>query len=176
MAHWQALHINPVFWLWNPFFFLWIDLSSSLISVLPNTPDFQGNAVFRWVVKLSLFSTGPVGSCSLKQLIQETRSLVLYQLTPSSIWTEKCVFNSFHGFDRSPAFSVFSALLFLYHSFLCPLTKLGVRACWYNLFLWSSMAKRFFQVSSLVMSKVAINTLINFFLHQIPYLKVCNEF
>lgn len=93
MAHWQALHINPIFWLWNPFFFLWTDLSAFLISLLPSTPGFQGNVLFRWVIKSNLFSTGPVGSRSLKQLIQEIWDFILYQLTSSSIWTEKCVFD-----------------------------------------------------------------------------------
>lgn len=64
MPHWHALHINPVFWLKNPFFFLWTDLSSFLICLLPNTPGFQGNVLFRWVIKLNLFSTGPVCSYS----------------------------------------------------------------------------------------------------------------
>lgn len=109
--------------------FLWIDLSSSLISLLPNTLGFQGNVLFRWVIKPKLIFTGPVGLYCLKQLIQETWSFILLQLASSSIWTEKCVFNSFHGFNMSPDFSVFSALFFLYHSFfLCRLTKLGLRA------------------------------------------------
>lgn len=77
VAHWQALHINPILWLWNPFFFLWTDLSNFLISLLPNTPGFQGNVLFRWVIKLNLFSTGPVGSHSPKQLIQEIWSFIL---------------------------------------------------------------------------------------------------
>lgn len=125
-----------IFWLWNPFFFLHTDLPSSLISLIPYVQGFQDNVFLKFVKLSQLFSTALVHACYLKQLIQETRSVILCQFVSSSIWTEKCLFDLSHRFHASSDFSLntewksaFSVLLFLDPSIcVCPIIELGVRA------------------------------------------------